>query len=104
GARRRRARRRAGLEGLVLLVELPRVGHGLLGLEAVVVVHRADLAAVDAAGVVDDLEVEVDAEARRLLARVGQRAGERVRAAEHDLGVGHALLAGARPGRREQAQ
>src|SRR5262249_17263626 len=84
----------------VLLDELAGVGHGVLGTIAVVVVDRAHLAAVDAARVVDDAEVEGDPEPGQLGAREGQGPGERVRRADQDLRVRHPLLGGA--GRRPQ--
>jgi hypothetical protein len=68
-------------EDPVLLDQLAGVGHRVLRPVAVVVEDGADLAAVDAARVVDDLDVEIDAELRGLLAGEGQRARERVRAA-----------------------
>jgi len=59
---------------------------------------------VDAAGIVDHLEVEIDAELRDLLARVGQRARERVRAADNDLGIGDARLGGDPRGAQHDGQ
>src|SRR5262245_13523059 len=56
---------------------------------------------MDAARIVDHLEIEIDAELRDLLTRVGQWARERVRAADDDLAVGHAGLGG-RPARAQQ--
>src|SRR5207244_1352938 len=79
-------------EHLVLLDELACVCHRVLRLVTVVVPDRPHLPAVDAHAVVDGLEAEIHPELRDLLAREGQRARERVRAAEQDLGVGDALL------------
>src|SRR2546428_3879253 len=45
-----------------LFRSLARVGHGILGPVAVVVVDRTHLAAVHAAALVERLEVEIDAE------------------------------------------
>jgi len=94
----RRALRRDDREDPVLLDQLARVGHRLLGLVAVVVIDGAHLAAVEAAAVVDDLEVEVHAELRRLLAGERQRPGEGVGAAQHDLAVADPLLGDRRLG------
>src|SRR5262249_7311423 len=67
----------------------------------VFVTARGDVAAIDAAAVVAHAEVEIHAEARGLFAGEGQRARERVGAAEHDLGVGHPLLGGGERGRAD---
>ncbi|PYO31273.1 MAG: hypothetical protein DMD86_12890, partial [Candidatus Rokuibacteriota bacterium] len=88
----RRALGRDDREDLVLFHELPGVGDGVLRPVAIVIVGRADLAPVNAAGVVDDLEVEIHPVPGRLLARERERARERVRAAEQDLRVRHALI------------
>src|SRR5439155_23827029 len=79
---RRRALRRDDREDTVLLDELLGVGLRLPRSVTVVVPHRQHLPAVDAPGVVDDLEVEVDPELLHLLAREGQRARDRGRTYE----------------------
>src|SRR5213593_1323376 len=102
---RRRTLRHDDREDTVLLDELLGVGLSLQRSVTVVVPHRPYLPAVDAPGVVDDLEVEVYPELRHLLAREGQRARERVRPAEQDLGVGHALLCASRdPGQHGEGE
>src|SRR5207245_10253337 len=71
-----------------------RVGCGVLRAIGAVVLGRACRAAAGPAGLVEDVEVQVGADAGELGAREGQRRGERVRRAEQDLGVRHALLGG----------
>ena len=99
-------------EDLVLVDQLLRRQHGLLGVVAGVLDDQPELAAVDAALLVDLVHPQQHAVAH-LLAEAGQRTGQVLDRAEHDLVLAHALVgsgpsasrrpAPARPARRRIA-
>src|SRR5207247_11482020 len=82
-----RPRATAGREDLVLFHELLHRGHRLGGLVAVFLVDEADLAAVDAALVIDHLEVRVERAVDRAVRT--RRSILRSPTANDDLSVGN---------------